>query len=98
MADRGFTSIAPLLLRHRMLFAARPWKRRSEPQLTGTDANLTQEVAYRYIHGEPAIGSMKKWRILDTKFSTKKIDLLEMCCLVVGALVNSLNQPFSSKR
>eukprot|EP00904_Undaria_pinnatifida_P003201 jgi/Undpi1/12882/HiC_scaffold_7.g02548.m1 len=98
MADRGFNSIAPLLLRHRILFVAPPWKRRGEPQFTETDANLTQEVANRRIHVERAIGAMKKWRILDTKFSTKQFDQMEMCCLVVGALVNLLKQPFSSER
>ena len=71
MADRGFNSIAPLLMRDEIHFVEPPWKRQGEAQFTEADANLTQEIANRRIHVERAIGAMKKYRILNTMFSSK---------------------------
>lgn len=96
MADRGFNSIAPLLMQDEIHFVAPPWKRRGEEQFTQIDANLTQEIANRRIHVERAIGAMKKWRILDSKFSSKQFDHMGMCFQTIGALVNMLQQPFCS--
>lgn len=96
MADRGFNSIAPLLMQDEIHFVAPPWKRQGEEQFTETDANLTQEIANRRIHVERAIGAMKKWRILDTKFSSKQFDHMGMCFQAIGGLVNLLQEPFAS--
>ena len=98
MSDRGFNSIAPRLLDDPIIFVAPPWKRRREAQFTETDANLTQEVTNCRINAERAIGAMRKLRIKDTKVSSKWFDHMEMCFLLVGALVNLLNQSFSSKK
>lgn len=96
MADRGFNSVAPLLMQDEIHFVAPPWKRRGEEQFTQPDANLTQEIANRRIHVERAIGAMKKWRILETRFSSKQFDHVGMCFQIIGALVNMLQQPFAS--
>ena len=73
-ADRGLNSITPILLHHRILFVAPPWKRRGEAYFTETVANLTRAGANRRIHVERDIGAMKKWHILDTKSSSRQFD------------------------
>lgn len=96
MADRGFNSIAPLLMQDEIHFVAPPWKRQGEEQFTEADANWTQEIENRRIHIERDIRAMKKWRILDTKFSSKQFDHMSMRLQAVGGLVNLLQQPFAS--
>ena len=96
MADRGFNSLAPLLMQDEIHFVAPPWKRQGEDQFTEADANLTQEIANRRIHVERAFGAMEKWRILDTRFSSKELDHMGMCFQAIGGLVNLLQQPFAS--
>ena len=70
MADRGFNTIAPLLIRVKIHYVAPPSKRRGEGQYSREDANFTRDVADLRIHVERAIEAMKEWRILGSKFDS----------------------------
>lgn len=97
MADRGFNSISPLLVKEGIHFVAPPWKRRKEQQFQRGDMEATREVANLRIHVERAIGAMKKWRIVEHKFNHKQYDHITMCFRVVAGLVNLMQQPFKSE-
>lgn len=96
MGDRGFNSIAPLLLNIGMHYVAPPSTRVGEEQFTEEDAALTREVANLRIHVERAIGAMRQWRILDTKFDSQQMDQIGKVALVCAALVNLTRKPFAS--
>eukprot|EP00752_Nemacystus_decipiens_P011620 g10315.t1 len=98
MADRGFNSMSPSLIRAGIHFVAPPWKRRTEVQFTAADMDVTREVANLRIHVERAIGALKTWRIVEHKFNHKQYDHITMCFRVVAALVNMTQQPFSSDK
>lgn len=96
MADRGFNSISPQLVKEGIHFVAPLWKRRKEEQFQRGDMEATWEVANLRIHVERAIGAMKKWRIVEHKFNHKQYDHITMCFRVVAGLVNMMQQPFKS--
>ena len=96
MADRGFNTIAPELVKNNIHYVAPPSKRTGEPQSNPEDANFTRDVANLRIHVERAIGAMKQWRILDKKFDSQQFDLIGACYFVCGALVNCTHEPFAS--
>lgn len=96
MADRGLNGIAPLLLKKGMHYVAPPFKRRGEEQFTEEDAGVTRDVANLRIHVERAIGAMRQWRILDTKFDSQQMDNVGEIALVCAALVNLTRKPFAS--
>lgn len=96
MADKGFNAISPLLVREGIHYCAPPFKRRGEEQFTEADMDQNWEIANLRIHVERAIGAMKKWSIVDSKFHHKQLDHVEMCFHVVAALVNMMQQPFRS--
>lgn len=97
MADRGFNSISPLLIKQGIHYVAPPFKRRNETQFTDADMDVTWEVANLRIHVENAIGAMK-WSITCTAFNHKQLDHVGMCFHVVAALVNMIQQPFVSDK
>lgn len=97
MADRGFNSIAAHLVHKHIHYVAPPSKRTDEPQSNPEDAAYTRDVANLRIHVERAIGAMKQWRILDSKFDSQQFDLIGACYFVCGALVNCTHEPFASK-
>lgn len=96
MADRGFNSISPALIKEGIHFVAPPWKRRNQTQFQKGDMESTREVANLRIHVERGIGAMKKWRITEHKFNHKQYDHITMCFRVVAGLVNMMPQPFKS--
>jgi len=98
MADRGFNSVSPTLIKEGIHYVAPPWKRRDEVQFTAADMEATREVANLRIHIERAIGAMKKWKIVEHRFHHKQYDHITMCFRVVAALVNMMQQPFSSDK
>jgi len=96
MADRGFNSIAPLLLKMGMHYVAPPHKRKGEEQFSEEDAGITRDVANLRIHVERAIGAMRQWRILDNKFDSQQMDNIGEVALICAALVNLTRKPFAS--
>lgn len=96
MADRGFNSIAPLILKSGMHYVAPPNKRTGEEQFTEEDAVVTKDVANLRIHVERAIGAMHEWRILQTKFDSTQLDNIGEIALTCAALVNLTRKPFAS--
>ncbi|CAN0367691.1 unnamed protein product [Pylaiella littoralis] len=95
MADRGFNAMAPILINIGMHYVAPPSKRRGEDQFTEEDAGITRDVANLRIHVERAIGAIKQWRILDTKFDSQQMDNIGPIALVCAALVNLTRKPFA---
>ncbi|CAN0398794.1 unnamed protein product [Pylaiella littoralis] len=95
MADRGFNSIAPMLLNIGMHYVAPPSKRTGEEQSTEEDAGITRDVTNLRIHVKRAIGAMKQWRILDTKFDSQQLDNVGVVALICAALVNLTHEPFA---
>lgn len=98
MAHKGFNSISPSLVKEVILYVAPLFKRHEEPQCTSADMDANWEIANLRIHVERAIGGMKKWKILDTKFNHKQLDRTEMCFRVVASLVNMAQKPFVSDK
>lgn len=96
MADRGFNSIATHLLGIGIKLTVPPSARKGEAQFTGVDADESRAVANLRIHVERAIGSLKQWRLLNTKFTSKNMDLIPSVVDVCASLVNLLNPPFVS--
>ena len=94
-ADRGFKTIAPLLLKNNIHYVAPPSKRKDEEQFRKEDAAVTRDVANLRIHVERAIGAMKQWTILDKKFDSQRFDLISPCYEICGSLVNMAHQPFA---
>lgn len=95
MADRGFNGIAPLVISKGLHYVAPPFKRKDEEQFTEEDAVVTRDVANLRIHVERAIGAMKQWRILDTKFDSQQMDNVGYIALVCAALVDLTRKPFA---
>lgn len=98
MADRGFNAMAPLLIDIGMHYVAPPSKRKGEHQFNEEDASVTREVANLRIHVERAIGAMKQWRILETKFDSQQMDNIGEIALVCAAMVNLTRKPFASAK
>lgn len=98
MADKGFNSISPLLIKEGILYVAPPYKRQKETQFTDADMEANWEVANLRIHVERAIGAMKQWSIIDRKFNHNQLDHIEMCFRVVAGLVNITRRPFRSDK
>jgi len=73
MADRGFNPLAVSLLEAGILYVAPPSTRAGEEQFTAEDAEISKEVANLRIHVERAIGALREWRYLDTKFTSKSL-------------------------
>ncbi|CAN0404564.1 unnamed protein product [Pylaiella littoralis] len=94
MADRGFNPIARHLLRVGIKMTVPPSARKGEERFTGIDADESRTVAKLRIHVERAIGSLKQWRLLNTKFTSKNMDLIPSVVDVCASLVNILNSPF----
>ena len=59
MADRGFNTIAPLLMRVKIHYVAPPMKRKGEGQYRREDVNITRDVGNLRIRVQRAIGAMK---------------------------------------
>ena len=74
MADRGFNTIATLLMQAEFNYVAPPSTRKDEAQSRPEDAAITRDVANLRIHVERAIGAMKQWSILDHKFDSQQFD------------------------
>lgn len=55
MTDRGFNSMAPLLIDIGMHYVAPPSKRKGEDQFTEEDAGITTDVVNLCIHVKRAI-------------------------------------------
>ena len=96
-ADRGFKTIAPLLLKNNIHYVAPPSTRKDEEQFRKEDAAVTRDVANLRINVERAIGAIKQWTILDKKFDSQQFDLISSCYEICGSLVNMTHQPFASK-
>lgn len=96
MADRGFNPLAASFLEAGILYVAPPSTRTGEEQFTTEDADISREVANLRIHVERAIGALKEWRYLDTKFSSKQMDVVPMVWEICASLVNMLRPPFAS--
>ena len=60
------------------------------------DVEECRRVANLRIHVERAIGALKHWRLLNTKFSSKNMDVIPSVVEVCASLVNILNLPFVS--
>ena len=96
MGDRGFNTIAPLLMQVKIHYVAPPSERRGEGHNNREDANFTRDVANLRFHVERAIGAIKEWRIVGSKFDSQQFDLIDPCYAVGGALVNLLHAPFAT--
>lgn len=96
MADKGFNPIAKHLLRLGIKLTLPPSARKGEDQFTCVDAEECHRVANLRIHVERAIGALKHWRLLNTKFSSKTMDVIPSVVEVCASLVNILNLPFVS--
>ena len=96
MANRGFNTIAPLLMRVKLYYVAPHSKRRGEGQYSRGDDNTTRDVANLRIHVERAIEAMTEWRILGSKFDSQPFDLIDPFHAVCGAIVNLLHAPLAT--
>lgn len=95
MADRGFSPLAEELTREGLNFAVSPLRRKgpgaSQPILDGG-----RNKAHLRVHVERAIGTLKEWRYLRTKFGTNQTEQIPMAFELCAALVNMTRQPLTS--
>lgn len=96
MADGGFDPLTLDLAESGLEFVVPPSRRakQGELQFLDADAGPTEGTADMRVNVDRAIGALKEWRILDTKFSTNQLDIMPTLFRVCGALVNMSSTRF----